>query len=75
MATITISKKEYQDLVNAKLKFEYLRNILRNDLFSPPPTKNKKAVLEAFRSTEKYNKRFLKSLENGLSRSSYFRRA
>jgi hypothetical protein len=75
MATITISKKEYQNLVNTKLKFEYLRNILRNDFFSPPPTKNKKAVLEAFRSAEKYNKRFLKSLENGLSRSSYFRQA
>ncbi|MDO8601667.1 MAG: hypothetical protein Q7R62_00840 [bacterium] len=73
MITVTISKKEYQKLVDAKLRFEYLREIVQGNVFVAPPTKNSQTVLRAFTKTKKYNRRFLASLGKGLARSSYFR--
>ena len=73
MTTVTISKKEYHNLLDAKLRYEYARRVLEDDVFSPPPTKKAAAVLKAFRATKKYNRIFLKRLEKGLERSSYFR--
>lgn len=40
---------------------------------SPPPTRDKKTIIKEFRKTGKYSEQFLKDLENGLSRSSYFK--
>lgn len=71
MNTVTISKREYKDLVDARLRYEYLRQIVEGDLFSPPP-RSIKEILGAFRSTGRYNSKFLRSLERGLRRSSYF---
>jgi len=73
MSTITISKKEYQRLLERALRYEYLREILEEDIFSSPPIKNSKAILNEFRKTKKYNREFLKSLAGGLKRSSYFK--
>ena len=73
MSTITISKKEYQDLVEKKLRYDYLRQMLAADVFSAPPTRSRKTVLAAFKATKRYNKKFLESLGKGLERSSYFR--
>ena len=73
MATITISKKEYQELLEKKLKYEHLREVLAEDIFSPPPTKSKKTVLSVFKTTKRYNKKFLDGLEKGLKRSQYFK--
>lgn len=72
MATITIPKKEYQRLMDKALRYEYLRQILEEDIFASPPTKNIKEIIGEFRKTNFYNQSFLKSLERGLSRSSYF---
>ena len=72
MSTITISKKEYRELLNKKLKYEYLRQILRADIFSPPLTKNVKEIVKSFRATKLYNSQFIKSLERGIKRASYF---
>jgi phage pi2 protein 07 len=72
MATITIPKKEYQELIEKKFRYEYLRQIIEEDIFSSPPTRSIKEVLKAFKGTKKYSQQFLKSLEKGLSRSSYF---
>jgi hypothetical protein len=47
-------------------------SIKKNRIFSTPPTKNVKSILKTFRNTRLYNTRFLKSLEKGLRRSSYF---
>ena len=72
MPTITIPKQEYKTLVEAKLRYEYLRRGLEDGLFSSPPTRNVKEVIRVFDGTKKYGKEFLQSLEKGLKRSSHF---
>lgn len=72
MSTVTISKKEYRELVGKKLRYDYLREVMKSDVFSTPPVRSRKAVLKAFVSTKKYNRKFLESLARGLKRSSYF---
>ena len=74
MQKVTISKEEYNILLASKLKYEYLEQIIKNDLFSSPPTKNADTVVKAFANTGKYNKLFLKDLQKGLKRSSYFKK-
>lgn len=73
MTTITIPKREYQKLIDTRLRYEYLREIFEKGFFATPPTHDKKAIVRAFRDTKKYSKQFLESLEKGLGRSSYFR--
>lgn len=73
MSIITISKKEYRELIEKKFRYEYLREIIEGDIFSSPSTRDIKEILSAFKKTKKYNQKFLKSLEKGLNRSSYFK--
>lgn len=73
MVTVTIPQKQYKELVDAKLRYEYLRQIFDKDFFASPPIQSRKEIIRTFRDTKKYNTRFLKSLEKGLQRSSYFR--
>ena len=73
MATISIPKKEYHQLVEKALRYEYIRQLLKEDIFASPPTRNVKRIIGSFERTKLYNKKFLKSLEKGLKRSSYFR--
>jgi hypothetical protein len=73
MNTITISKKEYKELVETRMRYDFLRHTIEDDIFSPPPTKNAGIVVKGFKETRKYNAKFLESLEKGLSRSSYFK--
>lgn len=73
MATISIPKKEYHQLVEKALRYEYIRQLLKEDIFASPPTRNVKKIIEAFGKTRLYNNAFLKSLEKGLRRSSYFK--
>jgi len=73
MNTIAISKTEYKELLDKKLRYEYLRQILEEDIFSPPVVRSVKTIISNFKSISKYNFPFLKSLEKGLKRSSYFR--
>jgi len=73
MANITVPKKEYQKLIDRALRYEYLRQILEEDIFSPPPTRDIKEVIREFRRTKRYNQKFLDSLEKGLKRSSCFK--
>lgn len=73
MPNVTIPKKEYQMLLERAFRYEYLRQILEEDIFSPPPTKDIKTIIGEFRETGKYNEEFLKSLVRGLKRSSYFK--
>ena len=75
--TVTIPKKEYKELVVERdflrMRYDYLRSAVKNDIFSPPPTKNASVIIKDFKATGKYNKKFLESLEKGLLRSSYFK--
>jgi len=76
MVTVTIPKKEYQKLIERALRYEYLRQILKEeeDIFAPPPTKNSKEIIKSFRATKLYSPEFLRSLEKGLKRSTYFKK-
>lgn len=73
MSTVAISKTEYKELLDKKLRYEFLRQILEEDIFSAPPTRSAKAVISDFKAINKYKKSFLDSLEKGLKRSSYFK--
>jgi len=73
MATITIPKKEYEELVEKRVKYEWLKQIIEGNTFSSPPIKNADEVLAAFKATQKYSRPFLESLKRGLRRSSHFK--
>ena len=73
MQTVTISKKQYEELIEKKLRYEYLHQIIESDIFSPPPTKDIKEIISAFKKTGLYNQKFIDSLKKGLKRSSYFK--
>ena len=73
MSTVTISKKEYAELTDKRFRYEYLRRIMEEDIFSPPPTRDIKEVVKNFVATKRYNKKFLAGLVKGLGRSSHFR--
>jgi hypothetical protein len=73
MQTVTISKKEYEELIEKKLRYEYLHQIIEEDIFSPPPTKDIKEIINAFKKSGLYNQKFIDSLEKGLKRSAYFK--
>ncbi len=72
MATITIPKKEYQELVEKKLRYEHLRAIVEEEIFSPPSVRSRKEILKAFKGVKKYPQDFIKSVARGFKRSSYF---
>lgn len=72
MAKIAIPKTEYEQLLEKARRYEYLRQILEEDIFAPPPTRSIKAILNEFRATGQYSREFLDSLAKGLRRSSYF---
>lgn len=71
MSTVTIPKKEYNELMEKKLRYEYFRQLMEEDIFSAPPVRNAKEVIAAFKKTGLYTQAFLKSLERSLQRSSY----
>ena len=73
MNTVTIPKKEYNKLLDAKLRYEYLRMTIKEDIFAPPPIRNVKEIVKEFLVTKKYKNSFLKDLETGLKRSSHFK--
>jgi hypothetical protein len=73
MQTVTISKKEYEELIEKKLRYEYLHQIVEGDIFSSPPTKDIKEIINAFKKTGLYNQKFIDSLKKGLERSLYFK--
>ena len=62
MATISIPKKEYHQLTEKALRYDYLRQLLKENIFACPPTRNTKKIIESFKKTGLYNQNFLKSL-------------
>ena len=73
VTTITITKKEYHELTEKALRYEYIYEGIKENIFAPPPTKNVEKIIKEFGKTGQYTQKFLKSLEKGLKRSSYFR--
>ncbi len=74
MPTITLPKKEYHQLIEKALRYDYIRQLLKKDIFVSPPTRSVKKVIDSFSKTGLYGKEFLKDLERGLKRSSYFQK-
>lgn len=74
MNTIAVSKIEYQTLIEKSLRYEYLRQIIEEDIFASPPVKDIDMVIDSFKETKRYNKNFLNSLKKGLKKSSYFKK-
>jgi len=73
MVTITIPKKEYQKLLKKAFLYEYVRQVLEGDIFLPPPIKDISQIVKEFKTSKKYNKKFIADIERGLKRSSYFK--
>ena len=73
MDNVTISKKEYRKLFEKAMRYEYLHQLMTEDIFASPPTKNIKEMIREFRATKRYTSKFLNNLEKGLKRSSYFK--
>ena len=73
MVTVTIPKKQYQNLLEKALRYEYIRKMMKENLFASPSVRDVKEIIKSFKETGKYNDKFLKSLEKGLKRSSYFK--
>ncbi|MEK7480666.1 MAG: hypothetical protein AAB604_01010 [Patescibacteria group bacterium] len=45
MNTVTIARKEYKELIDTRLRYEYLRQIMTDDVFAPPSSRNKKEIV------------------------------
>ena len=71
MPSVHIPQKQYQELVDKSMRFEYLKLVLKEDIFSPPPTKDAHEIMGHFTATQRYSKKFLQSLKKGLMRSSF----
>ncbi|MGB2762455.1 MAG: hypothetical protein WBC21_02840 [Minisyncoccales bacterium] len=72
MATITIPKKEYQQLLENALRYQYIRHLMEEDIFVSPPVRDIEKMVQKFKETNLYSQKFLNSLKRGLKRSSYF---
>lgn len=72
MSTVTITKTQYKSLKERADAYERIVSATRRELFTPPPVRNFRTVISAFRKTKKYSEAFLKSLEEGLRESTFF---
>ena len=72
MSTIVLKKTEYEDLKTRADAYERLVFAMREDVFSPPPTRSRAKILSELKKTGCYNKAFLASLARGFKRSSHF---
>lgn len=73
MPTITIPKIEYQQLLGKAFRYDYLKQVMTEDIFASPPIRDAKKALKEFQATNLYSPKFLNSLNKGLKRSSYFK--
>ncbi len=73
MAKVTLSQSEYRRLAEKALRYDYLRQLLGEDVFAPPPTKSARKAVKALAETGLYKREFLESLKKGLSRSPHFK--
>jgi hypothetical protein len=72
MITITLAKSEYINLKKRADAFDKIIANINPAVFVLPPETSRKKIMSEFSKTKLYNKDFLKSLNTGLKRSSYF---
>ena len=72
MVTITLPKIEYLDLKKRAEAFDKMVAGINPSFFFTPVEKSRKRIISDFSKTKLYSKEFLKDLEKGLKRSSFF---
>jgi len=72
MATVTLPKIEYLNLKKRAEAFDKMVGSINPSFLFIPTEKSRKKIISDFSKTRLYNKAFLKSLEKGLKRSSFF---
>ena len=72
MTKVTLPKIEYLSLKKRAEAFDRMIAGVNPDLFYVPMEKSRKKIISDFSKTRLYNKEFLKSLNKGLKRSSFF---
>lgn len=72
MTTVTLPKIEYLNLKKRAEAFDKMLAGINPSFFFAPPEKSRKKIISQFSKTKLYRKEFLKDLEKGLKRSSYF---
>ena len=72
MSSVTIPKDEYMDLKVRAQAYERMLLAAQSTFSLTPPEKSRKKIISTFKATNKYSKKFIDSLNKGLSRSSYF---
>ena len=72
MTTITLPKIEYLNLKKRAEAFDKMVSGINPSFFFVPAEKSRRRIISDFSKTKLYNKKFLKSLEKGLKRSSFF---
>ncbi len=72
MNTIILKKAEYEELKILADAYNGLVFAMRENIFSPPPTRSRAKIISEFKKIGLYNKAFLARLSRGLKRSSHF---
>lgn len=72
MVTITLPKIKYLDLKKRAEAFDKMIAGISPSFFFTPVEKSRKRIISDFSKTKLYSKEFLKDLEKGLKRSSFF---
>lgn len=74
MSTIILKKTEYEALKSRADAYDRFVFAMREDIFSPPPTRSRAKILSDLKKTGLYNKAFIASISRGFKRSSHFTR-
>lgn len=72
MSTITLPKIEYLNLKKRAEAFDKMVAEINPNFFFVPVEKSRKKIISEFSKTKLYSKEFVKDLEKGLRRSSFF---
>lgn len=72
MSTVTLPKIEYMNLKKRAEAFDKMVAGINPSFFFVPTEKSRKKIMSEFSKTKLYSKEFLKDLEKGIKRSSFF---
>jgi len=72
MTTVTLPKIEYLNLKKRAEAFDKIIAEVNPSFFLVPVEKSRKKIISQFSKTKLYSKEFLKDLEKGLKRSTFF---
>jgi hypothetical protein len=72
MNTITLKKSDYEILRKKAEVYDTIIRVVEEDIFTPPPIKSRKAILNELKKTDYYSKEFLEEIGQAIKRSSFF---